>query len=629
MADVKATFQDPDFLGLPEEEQIKVLSALDKEFAKFDRNTQLEVLQKGLTVPGREREKKTLGTFVGGVAGGLAALRGGGLGRSVLGTGIGGALGRRIDQIREAKSSVVPQTIEEFKQMASPTREDFKDMLKAGATEAAYEAGGGLIFKGARRALAPFKGVMDDTAKSLNNYLAKRMAEKGYKTGLLPQEMASGDSWFLTLFQNISEGALLGGGHIKRFKSARGEVLADIADDIVKSYGRNAKITDLSNMFVNTIQGRQSYHQAISKSLYNTVSETTRGTLRIPTRAFKEATTDVKKIADEINKIGGETAGYDLLGKIATLEDSISYDAAIALKHNLWVAGDVFKAQSTKAGGVQLAKKMTHLIDEAIEKQLKAFDAVEGTTAYRQWRTANEFHRNWKTRLDNAVIRRLVHYMDDTGRGGAFIAPDIIKNPETAKRVKAALGEGSEEWRKMQGFYIQDLFRRSADVETMREIIKHGKVVREAEITGTNLLKQITGTPTQLETFHEFFNPVRARRINRFADALMATQRKQKEGIGKMWIQLTQGGAVMGFATGLAPEAAGLLLTPGIMAKMLTTEKGAKYLTEGIKTLKGDPRVAGLGARILKEVIKIGNEEEKRRKQPEAKKEFVYGPEWS
>jgi hypothetical protein len=85
----------------------------------------------------------------------------------------------------------------------------------------------------------------------------------------------------------------------------------------------------------------------------------------------------------------------------------------------------------------------------------------------------------------------------------------------------------------------------------------------------------------------------------------------------------------MGFATGLAPEAAGLLLTPGIMAKMLTTEKGAKYLTEGIKTLKGDPRVAGLGARILKEVIKIGNEEEKRRKQPEAKKEFVYGPEWS
>jgi hypothetical protein len=77
---------------LPEEEQIKVLSALDKEFAKFDRNTQLEVLQKGLTVPGREREKKTLGTFVGGVAGGLAALRGGGLGRSVLGTGIGGNL---------------------------------------------------------------------------------------------------------------------------------------------------------------------------------------------------------------------------------------------------------------------------------------------------------------------------------------------------------------------------------------------------------------------------------------------------------------------------------------------------------------------------------------------------------
>ena len=96
-----------------------------------------------------------------------------------------------------------------------------------------------------------------------------------------------------------------------------------------------------------------------------------------------------------------------------------------------------------------------------------------------------------------------------------------------------------------------------------------------------------------------------------------------------MWIQLTQGGAIMGFASGLAPEAAGLIITPAIMAKMLTTKTGSQLLTEGIATLKGDPRMAGLSARIIKHVIQLGDEQERERKAKEKETPFVYTPDWT
>jgi len=616
VANIKATFQDPDFLGLPEEEQIKVLQKLDKEFATFPKNIQLEIIKKGTTVP-VPSERKTLGTFVGGVVGGLLGLRGG-LTGTTAGSGVGGAIGKRIDQLREKESVMKPYGVEDI----TPTGEELTEMVKAGTEEAAFELGGGLIFKGARRVLAPFKGSIDSTAKELNNYLAKRMKAKGFDMGLLPSEMAGGDNWFLQLYQNISEGALLGGGQMKRFKAARSEVLAEIADEIVESYGRNAKITDISEMFIGHIKGKQSYHQAISNALYNSVSERAKGVM-VSMADIKGHSGELRKIAEEINKIGGDTAGYDLLGKIATLPDKISFEAAKELRTNLMAASDIFKAQSKKAGGVGLTKHYTKIIDDSIEKALG-----KNPGALSAWRQANEFHKTWKGRFDNTVIRRLIHYADETGKGAAFIAPDAMKNPETVLRVKQALGEGSKEWKVFQGFYIQDLFRKSADVETMREVIKHGKVTKEALITGKNMLKQMYGDSLKAETFNTVFNPTQARRINRFADALMVAQKKESQGIGKMWIQLTQGGAIMGFASGLAPEAAGLVIGPGLMAKLLTTKSGNQLLTEGIATLKGDPRIAGLSARILKHVIQLGNEEEKKRKAEAKKEEFVYGPEW-
>jgi hypothetical protein len=288
-------------------------------------------------------------------------------------------------------------------------------------------------------------------------------------------------------------------------------------------------------------------------------------------------------------------------------------------------ASDVFKAQSKKSGGIGLTKHYIGIVDESIEKAL----GTRGEGALSAWRQANQFHKTWKTRFDNTVIRRLIHYADETGKGASFIGPDVMKNPETVMRVKQALGEGSREWKMFQSFYVQDLFIKATDVETTRNIVRQGKMVKEAAITGKKMLEEMTGNKIKAETFNQIFNPVQARRLNKFADALMLAQQKETQGIGKMWIQLTQGGAIMGFASGLAPEAAGLLLVPGVMSKLLTTETGSKLLTEGIAVLKGDPRVAGLAARILKEVIELGDRQTKEKKAREKNEQFVYTPDWT
>jgi hypothetical protein len=617
-------FKDPDFLGLPEEEQIKVLGALDKEFSTFPKNIQLEIIKKGATVP-VPSERKTLGTFVGGVVGaGVGALTRSGLTGTTIGAQVGGMVGKRVDQLRE-KESVMGQLPE----AAVPTKEEFAEMGKAGLEEAAYELGGGILFKSAKRALAPFQGSIDPVAKELDGFLATRMKAKGFDMGLLPSEMASGGNWFLTLYQNIAEGALLGGGKIKKFKSARGEVLTDIADDIIEAYGRNASIEDVGEMFIGHITGKKSYHKAIGDALYNNLKKDAPGVF-VPTRSIKAETDTVKKIADELNNFGAETAGYDLLGKVATFGDGLSLDAARAFKTNLMAAADVFKAQSSKSGGIALTKKLIGVVDEATEKALKASDLITGKRSVQTWRQANQFHKNWKSRFDNAVVRRMIHYADETGKGLDLIADDLFKSPTIVKRVKAALGEGSREFKLFQSFYVQDLFIRSVDEETTQHIIKRGSIAgSKSVISGKKMLKVMTGTKVRAETYNQLFNPTQKTQIEKFAQALLTTQKKESAGIGKMWIQLTQGGAIMGFATGLAPEAAGIVFLPALLAKMLTSKSGSELLTEGITVLKGDPRMAGLSARIIKEVIKIGNEEERRREAEKRDKPFVYTPEWS
>ena len=75
-----------------------------------------------------------------------------------------------------------------------------------------------------------------------------------------------------------------------------------------------------------------------------------------------------------------------------------------------------------------------------------------------------------------------------------------MKSPEAILRVKEALGEGSLEWRKFQSFYIQDLFIRSVDPETTRDIVKVGGIVgKESIISGKKMLETITGTKIKAE----------------------------------------------------------------------------------------------------------------------------------
>jgi hypothetical protein len=651
----KKHFSNPDFQKLTEDEQIEVLGELNAEFKKEPRTVQMEVLNHYGKMESTPEEGS--GAFIGGVVGGVAGgLLGSRVGHpqvgSTIGTGVGAATGELVDQALAKKSVIGDGDY-------IPSGEELKQAGKAAGTEMAWDVAGAGAFGVAKKAFAPFKGAIKPRMNELNNFLSRRMKEKGYKMSFLPSEMAQGDSWFLNVWRNIAEASILGGGSIKKFKYARNEVFNEMADDAISQYGARATSGSVGKLFLDVLEKKRSFHSAIGDSLYNTLKDETAGVerqvtkefnalvgqgegavrqpytrtvtkvfddARIPTKEFKKFANEIEEVAKEIKRIGGGSAGYDLSAKISQMGDTISYSSAQDLRTSLMAAADEFALVSKKARGIGRAKHLAGLVDGAIEKGLKSFDKKMGKTTYDQWRNANKFNRLWKGKFDNVTLRRLVKYADESGKGFEFIAADAFKSPQRIKAIKTALGEGSQEWKTFQSFYIQNLFKNSVDPASMRNVVKHGKMTKEGMVNANMMLKKMYGGEAEsigAETLQQVFTPTQLKRLDTFVDALAESQRKESDGIGKMWIQLTQAGAIMGFTTGLAPQAAGIILGPAIMSKLLTTELGAKYLTTGVKTLKGDSRVAGLSARILNQVMKISKERE------DAYKETSYLPKGS
>jgi hypothetical protein len=212
-------------------------------------------------------------------------------------------------------------------------------------------------------------------------------------------------------------------------------------------------------------------------------------------------------------------------------------------------------------------------------------------TAYEAWRIANRFYREGQEKYNNTLLRRLVKLADDTGTGAENIAPAIFKPGQVSKvrKVKRALGEGSDEWRNLKGFFIQHLLSKSTDVN--------------GNLVGKRILNNMSGKPNSfgMPVLTEVFTGPQIRALEDFGRVLQATQASQGEGAGRMLIQLAQGTAVgrILLSGAIEPTTAAVILGPPLLSKMLLNPKTAKLLTKGISTPAGSEAAAGLLSRIV------------------------------
>ena len=512
----------------------------------------------------------------------------------VAGASLGGGFGEAMKQIGQHLSGSLdaPRT----------STDAAKRIGKAALTEGGFEAVGGFVAKGFGKILSPFSKTMKEGVGEAMDYFKDKI-----KPVLLPAEAT--ESRILDVLHNISESSLIGGNQIAKYKTERTKFFDEFADSIVDQFGSRTSPDDLGNLFVTAVDGKKKIHQEAAGVLYNNVSDIINSSTRevqkkvvdgmgtrwvteiesgvdIPVASLKDFASKVRVNSTELGGIEAKNAGDDLLSAVVDLPDNLSFDAAVELRSRLISRVDEFSVLNRKAPAIGKAKKMISLIDSQIESSLKS-GSPEALDA---WRTANRFYKEGQEQFNNTFLRRLVKLADDTGTGAENIAPAIFQPGQVSKvrKVKRALGEGSEEWNKMQGFFAQHLMSKSTDVE--------GNVI------GKRLLNNLSGKPNSFgePLLREVLSEPQIREIKLFATVLQESQRKQSEGAGRMLIQLTQAGAVGALATGNATlPAATIILGPPLLSKLMLNPTTSRLLTTGIQTPASGKVAAGVMSRLV------------------------------
>ena len=514
-----------------------------------------------------EAIKEEAPATLGGIAGGIVGAPGG-LPGVALGVGLGAAGG-------EAYKQYYQQMTQDPDAPKTPS-EALKKVTLKGAREAAYELGGQFVTKIAGKALKPFRKKI-----SFESRKAIKILKDKIKPQLTPAEATN--SRLLDVLENISEASLLGGGKISQFKLKRGKILEELSDDIIDIFGKRAEPDDVGKLFALTIEGKKSAFRAASNILYNNVDELSKGA-KVSTKSLKLFAKPLAKIGQEIKEIEGKNAGDDLMRSVLELPDNVDFAVAKELRSRLISRIDEFSVLNKKAPAIGKAKQLIKRLDAAIEKDLKR----QKPEAYKAWREANEFYKYGKEGFDNAFIRRLIKKGDpDLGGDPEAIAKAIFKPGAITGIKKVKIATDKATWRQLQSYYIQSLMAKSTNVDGV--------------LTGKLLINNLYGKAGMgKKTLSEIFNPQQLNMITDLARTLKITQSKQAEGLGRMWIQLTQAGAtatVLGM--GQTPAAVPILFGPPVVARLLLNPTAVKWLTIGYKLPPNSPKLVGITTRLL------------------------------
>uniref|UniRef100_A0A6M3IKM9 Uncharacterized protein n=1 Tax=viral metagenome TaxID=1070528 RepID=A0A6M3IKM9_9ZZZZ len=575
--DFNSVIKDPKFWKLSYQSQADVLGEVDDEFKSLSKNAKNEILDKlsptsefpvTMEAPKTDIRREAIKT-AGGVAGGIAGTSGGPLG-TIAGATMGAMGAEALYQVGQHAFGEpgAPKTSEEAA----------KKMAAAGAWEGIPEAVGFGLGKLGTKILAPFAKNLLPEAAEITNKLKNKI-----KPVFLPSEAT--ESRTLDVLQNISEGSIFGGGKISEFNLKRESVMEDWADDIIKLFGEKTNPDEMGEMFVQLTEKNNKVFKAAANTLYNNVEELA-GDATVKTGTLKKFAESIQETTGRLAGIESTNAGDDLVQAVIDLPDEVTFAEAKELRSRLLSRINEFNVLNKKAPAIGKAKTFIKQIDSEIEKGL-------GPEALKAWREANGFYKDGQELFNNVMIRRLLKHAEDTGMGPELIGKHIFKpgGITTIRKIKDTMS--SEQWKKMQSFYVQDLFKKSLDGEGI--------------ISGKKLLNNMFYKPTGMgeQTLKEIFNPTQLKEIKLFGTALDIAQKKQGEGLGKMWIQLSQGTAIAGIGAGVAFDqdiitgsSAVILFGPIVLSKMMLNPMAVKWLTKGIKTPVRSPEVLGILSRL-------------------------------
>jgi len=581
----------------------------------------------------------------GSMGGGVGGLAFGGIPGAVVGGGVGAGVGRFVDEGLRKLTGV-----SDVKNIADLGK-------KAGTSAAVGVAGEGVplvLTSTGKRFLAPFAKSMSQRAKDALRFSRQHSGTVKDVFGregvmpFLPSEATditptSSMAKVLDVAQNMVEKSILGGGGITSRRIGNVKVNEKILRSLIDSIDKaDLSPTELGSLLRHAAEGKKLALSGVINRKYTAVNDMVKdltttikldkiapegisftpekrvGIIRMiePKKFAKE----VSELGKKVNGIGDTEQGFKAADKLLNLLENdrgyVDYETAQLLR----------STYATKLRNREIAKE-TGPINMRLESLIKKIDnsikislKKHHPDALEKWLSAKEYRLRMGKEFQNDLITKL---LDTAPNQSMFSAKDFVDgfigtgdslDVEKIRTIKTAVGDKA--WQKAKRFITQKMLLESAEPGISRVAVATGKLGKQ---TGEGLLLKGELLEEALlgkggmgkEVLAELYTPKEIETLKGVANSLAVAQAKQADGTGGMFIQLTQGGAVLG--VGGLKKAGTVLIAPAFISKVFTSEIGAKWLTEGINAPAGSQLAISSFGKIATFVGNLEKQDRERR----------------
>ena len=471
----------------------------------------------------------------------------------------------------------------------------------------AVGAGGELLSRPvsavAGKLMAPFASSMDATGQEV-----QRMFPDA-----LPNQVVS--SPYLDAATAVAEAGITSGGKV----TARKQLLANQAQqeafEIVHKYGGPVSEEAAGKVFQEALEGNTSTFKSHASKLYADVDNLSEG-VKVDLSGLKAfATEQLEKRAGVPGEVSGNR-GLKMLNQVAKageteVEDSqlkelaqglgvtpeeLAKPAYAKIREQLGISDAPMAKEMTFQQAATFRSDLTSFIRQATREKddvargtaqqlLKRLDeAMDGAGAAASpelataYKSANAFYREGKTKYESELMRGLAdQYPEEVVRS-------LIGGKRTTPIREARAAIGPEAWKKVQARVADDTLTKATN--------------DAGEIVGSDLLGELRKLSPA--TLKEIYPGDEARALWTLGRVLERSQ-KSVPATAKVGVYLAQSGVILGVLRGaVSPQALGILLTPKLLANILTSPRGAKWLTTGLEAPKGS-KLAAQAARKIAE----------------------------
>lgn len=439
-----------------------------------------------------------------------------------------------------------------------PSEDPLRRATEAGVTGAVGEGVGSMLAKGFQKGVKPLVGKLHEGAEATID----RLRGEG---GILTPGLAT-RSHTMDLVENAAGASLVGGGRVLRTQEKAQEIIQQQTQDFVNRFWDKASIVEAGELIQQAVENKLDVFSTAARAHYRKVDELTAGASVNISGLKAQAKQLQMTIAAGLPS--GAPGASQMLKDVMKKPDVVSFADAAALRSDLLsIARGGADLIPGKAKG--LAKKLAGDMDRAMQAGAKDMS----DDALRAWRTANAFWRKGKDQFNSQLLKSIAR------KDPEMVFQTAIKNarPNSIKQVRKVVGANTDEWKKIQGQWLNDIFTKSTDVEGT---LDGKKFLRQIKGMGDDALKELFPAGADRSTLLELGN------------ALRITQGKPDTGGLRLVVQFAQAGAVAGIfmsagSSDATSAAAMTLLTPYALSRIITNKTAAKWLSVGLRAPKG------------------------------------------